>query len=487
MSTLSVQTYTVAGGRTNSLTCGPAFNCPDPRDEFYPHNIDGKTMESLSFSSDGCRYYLYKINGGRGNASEACVFIPQNISTAQSPIMQIVSLLKTLVDSGNTTESMKAEIKRLCTIQCPEMRNIVPSRGSQTAAVYYGDSVGLPLTEILYDVFRPEFNGYLTIFLSDSPEVRYHANEIQRSVLYHRDLIVVRHPSPDPRGFVPTIEGTPFVRDQYMFYGTPFVVEWSKKYWHTIRMNLYASNALSPMDYVPEKKAYKRTRNNPLYTGLIVIAAIIVVAVSGLIVAKTMKANKIKQEQETRLQSKIDHLEFDIHFSDYSDIDNKAEWEDAFQRAKSLKDTYQYKVHKPQGVFTPEDINAFCNVVEAAAYLDQHTEWVKDEMENLDSLKGFFDFVNSYDIVLAKKKGLEFIQRFKGVSNVENLLALNPQAGLSGKCSSSGRLILSVYKEKVEGCPIVDAQAIIPQKTSKEQPKEVEEKKPQTQSRPKLD
>lgn len=451
MSTLSVKVYTVAGGRTESLACGPNFNCPDPRDEFYQQTIVGKTMEALSFSGDGCRYTLYKINGGRGDASEACIFIPKDINAEQSPLMQIVSILKNVIESGSLSEEQKTEIEQLCAVQCPGMRNIVPSFGSQMAALYYGDSLGLTLSQILCDVFRPEFKGNRMIFLSDNPEVRYAAREISSSAIKVRSIIEVRCPGKDPKGFVPTIDGDPFIRNQYMFQGTPFVVEWTKKYWHPITMNLVASESLSPKKYLPKDSQYKRTRNNPLYTTLWIVSAVAVVTILSIITINIIRGNNLKEEQETRLQSMINGLDFDIDFSDFQDVDNRLAWERAVKKAQSLENKYQYKVWKAGDAYAPTDVEAFCKVVEAASYLDQHTEWVRSEMEELDSLKGFFEFVNSYDIVLAQKKGAVYIQRFKGISNVNELLSLNPRPGLSGTCSSTGRIVIADYKEKVEG------------------------------------
>lgn len=451
MSTLSVKVYTVAGGRTPALTCGPNFNCPDPRDEFYLQNIVGKTMESLVFSGDGCRYTLYKINGGRGDASEACVFIPKNINAAQSPLMQIVSTLRSFIESGSVSEGMKTEMERMCTIQCPEMRNIVPAYGSQTAAINYGESVGVSLTDILYDVFRPEFAGYRTIFLSDDPEVKYPTQYIPTRSLYSRNIIVVRQPANNTKGFIPTIDGDPFIHEQYMFEGTPFIVEWTKKYWHPITKKMVASSSLSSTDYVPMGKEYKRTKNNPLYITFGVIGAVIILVLAGIITANVMNNKKIKESQESRLQSMVEQLDFSINMDEFGNVDNRTAWENAINKAKDLENTYQFKVRKPNGVYTPEDVEAFCRVVNAATYLDQHDVWEKSEMEKLDSLKGFFDYVNSYDIVLAQKKGESFIQRFRSIPNVEKLLELTPMPGLSGKASSVGRISLSEYMIKVEG------------------------------------
>ena len=457
MATLSVKIYTVAGGRTPVLACGPNFNCPDPRDEFYMQNIVGRTMEAIAFASDGCRYTLYKINGGRGDASEACVFIPKSINAAFSPLMQIVGLLKQLIEQGVTSEEQKAKIRQLCEVSCPDMRNIVPTFGPQTGALHYGGQTGVQLQDILCDLFRPELGGFQMVFLSDQADLRFpNARAINANVLRHRNIVSVLPPAKNAKGFVPFIDGEPFDRRQEMYEGTPFCIEWERKYWHTITMWVEASQLMSPAACNPRPNAYKRTRNNPLYLFLIGIVLAIVIFAVASVTLSISKDHRQKSQDEQRIQQAIADLQFgDIDFNNIHE-DCVADWKEVFAEAGAIEKTYDYSVHKTGNQYTPNDVKGFCCVVAAADYLATHATWERDKMEANDSLAGLFDFVNSYDIILAPGKGSAFILRFRnhGIEQFDGLLELKARPGLTGKCTPRNQISLGEYKIKVEGAPV---------------------------------
>lgn len=454
---LSVRIYAVAGGRTESFSCGKPFDCPDRRDDFYIQNIADKIMESIAFANDGCRYTLYKVNGGRGDASEACIFIPKGTNTADTPLKTLIEKLRGIMLRGKTELEDEQVLSELCSQQGTLIRTIVPSIGGSFASLAYGEGTGLTFDAILNDLFRPEFNQKKRIFLYDvQSNVRYsQVSQIRPEQLRPRQIVELRPPQGAKKGFIPYIDGDKFVQKQILHEGTPFVLEWRRKYWRPIEINVKTNMGLTNRDLLPLPTQYKRTKDNPLNRLIRISIVVAVLAILTFVVVRIVKGKNEQAEYEKAFYNKVISLDFaTIEEQSLRDHDMNV-WIDIMARAKKLTKFYDFKLQSDGDVVTRENLEDFVNKVEAAAYIDSHTIWKKDEMEDIELLKGLYDYVNKYGFMLQPNEGSNWkdLLAGKGLGKFDKLISLKQRGLLDGTFTKGNTLDVEAYIRKIEYVP----------------------------------